>query len=121
MEKKNELKTNKLLVERETYEYKGKEYFTYFVKGVIRGKEVKANVVPMDLGGYTILDIVFNGAMKADLVATPFEMKDEKTGTIIKGNSFSVRSVDGNGEIYECKIKPFRQTDKQLLNMIIKL
>lgn len=106
-------------VERETYEKNGKTNFTYFIKGIIRGKAVKIAVMPPDFGGYTVLDIVFNDEMSADLVVTPFTMKNDN-GEIIAGNTYSVRSVDEDGEIYECKIKPFRQSDKQLLNMLLK-
>ena len=35
-----------LYVERETFETNGKEYFSYFIKGVVRGKEVKLTVAP---------------------------------------------------------------------------
>lgn len=113
-------KKGTIVVEREKYEYNGKEYFSYFIRGNIRGKDVKVSVAPMDTGGYTVLDIVFNDAMKADLIATPFEIKDEKTGASVKGNSFFVRSIDENGEVYECKIKPFRNSDKMLLNMLLR-
>ena len=58
--------------------------------------------------------------MKAEIITKPYEIKDETSGTIIKGNTYSVRSVDENGEIYECPIKPFRQSDKALLNMLMK-
>ena len=116
MEKKN----NKIVVERETYEKNGKTFFTYFIKGSVRGKEVKASVMPLDIGGYTVLDIVFNGEMKADLIATPYEIKDEKTGSVVSGKTYSVRSIDENGEVYECRIKASRQSDKQLLSMILR-
>ena len=46
-------------VERTIYEKEGKQYFAYFVKGILRGKEVRASVVPTDVGGYTLLEIVF--------------------------------------------------------------
>ena len=36
MEKKVNVKTNKVVVERETYEKNGNQYFAYFVKGVVR-------------------------------------------------------------------------------------
>ena len=57
-------------VERELYTSKktGKSNYTYFIRGIIRGKDVKIAVTPPDIGGYTVLDIVFNGAMEADLV-----------------------------------------------------
>ena len=45
---------NNVFVERETFETNGKSYFTYFVRGNVRGKDVKACVVPPDLGGYAV-------------------------------------------------------------------
>lgn len=113
-------KENIIVVERETYEKNGKEYFAYFVKGNVRGKDVKASVMPLDFGGYAVLDIVFGNEMKAELVQTPFEIKDDKTGTVVSGNTYSVRSVDENGETYECRIKPSKNSDKSLLNMILR-
>ena len=109
-----------VMVERETYEKNDRTFFTYFIKGKIRGKDVRVAVTPPDKGGYTVLDIVFGNDMKAELITKPYEIKDETSGTIIKGNTYSVRSVDENGEIYECPIKPFRQSDKALLNMLMK-
>ena len=109
-----------IFVERETFEKNGKVYFSYFIKGAIRGKEVKINIMPPDKGGYTVLDIVFGEAMAAGLVIKPFEIKDDATGKVISGNSFAVQSYDEDGEIYECAIKPFRSSDKALLNMLVK-
>ena len=65
-------KQNNILVERETYEKNGNTYFTYFIKGNIRGKDVRIAVMPPDIGGYTVLEIVFDTAMAAELVVTPF-------------------------------------------------
>ena len=45
----------KVLVERETYEKNGKSYYAYYVKGVIRGRNVRILMVPPDKGGYTVL------------------------------------------------------------------
>ena len=56
---------NNIFVERETFETNGKSYFTYFVRGNVRGMYVNACVVPFDLGGYAVLDIVFNGEKSA--------------------------------------------------------
>lgn len=106
-------------VERETYTKNGKEYFSYFIQGVVRGKHIKAAVVPPDNGGYQVLDIVFDGSMACDLVVTPFEMKGEN-GQTISGNTYTVRSVDTDGTVYECKIKPFRQSDKNMINMLLR-
>ena len=47
----------------ETFEYNGKEYYGYYIKGVVRGREVKIGIAPpnkdTDKGGYTVLDLVF--------------------------------------------------------------
>ena len=118
MEKKNSLA--KIKVERETFEKNDKTFYSYFIKGIIRGKEVRILVSPPDKGGFTVLEIVFGNEMQADLVVNPYEIKDEATGNVIKGNTYAVHSVDENGEVYECTIKPFRQSDKALLNMLIK-
>ena len=127
MENKTENKTEnkakkltKIVVEREIYEKDGTEYFAYFVKGNVRGREVKASVVPQDFGGYTVLDIVFNDEKQANIEAQPFEIKDDKTGAIFKGVAYIVSSVDENGEIYECRVKAARPSDKYLLAMILR-
>ena len=112
-------KASKIFVERESFEKEGKSFYSYFIKGTIRGKEVRILVTPPDKGGFAVLDIVFGNETKAELVATPFEMKDEK-GNVIKGNTYLVRSVDENGEVFECTIKPFRSSDKSLLNMLMR-
>ena len=116
MTKNNEM----IFVDRETFEKNGKTYFSYFIKGTIRGKDVKVAIIPPDKGGYTVLDIVFGNTMAAELVVKPFEIKDDATGKVIAGNTFTVQSYDENGDVYECAIKPFRASDKALLNMLIK-
>ena len=116
-----ENKENKrIYVERETFEKDGKTYYSYFIKGKVRGRDVRAAIVPPDKGGYTVLDIVFGDAMAAELVAKPYEIKDDSTGKVITGNSYAVHSVDENDEEYECAVKPFRSSDKALMNMLLR-
>lgn len=110
---------NKIFVQRETFKKNGKEFYTYFIKGQVRGREVRVAVMPPDFGGYTVLDIVFDGANQAELVVSPYEMTDAK-GKVLRGVTYGVRSCDEDGEIYECKIKPVRTSDKDMLNMILR-
>ena len=110
----------KLIVEREKFEFKGKEYMGYFVKGIVKGREVRATLKPQDINGYTVLDIIFDGAKEVELIAKPYSITDEATGNVITGNTFVVRSVDENGEVYECPVKHSRGSDKVLLNMLMK-
>ena len=109
-----------IYVERDTFEKDGKTYYSYFIKSKVRGKDVRVAIVPPDKGGYAVLDIVFGDAMSAELVAKPYEIKDDSTGKVITGNSYAVRSVDENGEEYECAVKPFRSSDKALMNMLLR-
>lgn len=118
MEKKNNNK--QIFVERETFEKNDKTYYSYFIKGNVRGKDVKVAIIPPDKGGYTVLDIVFGEAMAAELAVKPFEIKDDATGKVITGNTYSVVTHDENGEVYECAVKPFRSSDKSLLNMLLR-
>ena len=55
-----------LYVQKEPFEYNGKTYNHYYIKGMVRGREVKIDLAPpnkdTDMGGYTVLDIVFGDA-----------------------------------------------------------
>ena len=112
-------KKQNIMVERETFEKNDKTYFSYFIKGQVRGRDVKVAIIPPDKGGYTVLDIVFGDAMEAELCVKPFEMKDDN-GKVTVINTFTVISADENGEVYECPIKPNRKSDKTLLSMLIR-
>ena len=88
-EKKNN--EQQLYVQKEPFEYNGKMYNHYYIKGVVRGREVKIDLAPpnkdTDMGGYTVLDIVFGDADRADLIIEPFEIEDEKTKKVIKARA----------------------------------
>ena len=111
----------KLMVDRETYfsEKDNKEHFSYFIKGHLRGKDVKVRIVPPDFGGYNVLEIVFGNEDQVELTVKPFEIKDEKGRVTMQGNMYGVKSVDDDGMVYECKIKPFQDSDKALLAMLL--
>ena len=114
------MSNQKIMVERETIEYKGNTYFSYFIKGNVRGRDIKLAVIPPDKGGYVVLDIVFDNDMACELALKPYEMKDDKGNVTATGNTYSVISVDENGLVYECPIKPAKPSDKTLLNMLIR-
>ena len=115
-------KNNQVKVEKGSFEYKGKTYAEYYISGNIRGKDVKIKLAPpdkADKGGYTVLDIVFGDDSTADFIVEPFEFKNSD-GQVITGNRFLVRTVDKEtGEVYECAVKPARNSDKTLLAMLM--
>ena len=114
-----ENQTKKIMVEKGFYEKNGKQFDCYFIKGNVRGLDVVAAVKPPDVGGYKVLDIVFDDALEAELVITPFEIKDDH-GKVVKGNTYKVVSYDEDGTEYECPIKPANQCDKSFLKMILR-
>lgn len=110
-------------VERGTFEYKGQTYFEYYICGKVRGRDVKIKLAPpesKDKGGYTVLDIVFGNEDKADFITEPFEFVSAD-GKTVSGNRFLVRTADKEtGEVYECSVKPARNSDKTLLAMLMR-
>ncbi len=109
-----------IFVERETYKKEDREFFSYFIRGNVRGKDVKIGIIPPDNGGYAVLEIVFGDADKAELVLKPYEIRDEKTKKVTKGNSYAVMSKDETmGKTYECQVKPSRKSDKDMLDMLL--
>ena len=110
-----------LFIEREVYESKksDEERYLYFVRGTLRGREVKASIIPTDLGGYDLLDIVFIVSKSVELGLIPYEVTDEKTGKITSGYTYEARNADENGEIYTCKVKPRQASDKSILEMLL--
>ena len=56
---------------------------------------------------------------EADRSGTPCGKKAED-GRVITGNTYAVTSVDPEtGEVYSCKVKPARESDKTLLQMLL--
>lgn len=115
----NNINGNKIMVERAPFEKNNKQFFSYFIKGNVRGKDIKIAIAPPDKGGYAVLDIVFGNSNTAELLAKPFSIKDDVTGKVFSGNTYVAHSVDEDGKVYECPIKPFKKSDKTLLDMLL--
>jgi len=122
----------KLMLYRKTYtKQDGTEQFEYFVKGLIRGKEVKVGFMPKvnkmdkdakwqsDGRSYQVLDFVFGENESVDLLIEEKERVDEKTGEVIPYSVYTAFSKDELGD-YECDVKPIQPSDKALLVMILK-
>lgn len=113
----NEVKN--LIVEREKFKAKdGKDYWSYVVYGKVRGRNVKVDFAAKDQGGYEVLDIIFDVKPTAELIMHDEEMTDDN-GKTTKYTVYEVQNVDENGIVYNYKVKPSRDSDKSLLNMLI--
>lgn len=99
----------------------GRLYFAYVVRGIIRGHEKKVDFVPKDQGGYEPLDILFDIAPKAELTMSEEELTDND-GRKTSYTAYKAQVVDEDGEIWDCGVKPQRDSDKALLRfMLIEL
>ena len=111
-----------LKIEREPYVSKktGKSGFSYYLKGTVRGREVKAKVIPKDKGGFEVLDIIYDGVIACDLRVEKGEMKNEN-GDIIKFETYTVFSKDpATGEEFDLKVKPDKDSDKAKFKFILR-
>ena len=110
----------KLYVERESFTGNdGKEYWSYQLKGKVRGRDVRVDFAPKDKGGYEPLDILFDVQPKAELIIAEDEMVDNVTGKKTKYSVYTLQTIDEDGIAYQCGVKPSRDSDKALLGMLI--
>ena len=93
-------------------------YFAYLVRGIIRGQEKKIDFAPKDMGGYEPLDVVFDVSPKAELIMTDEVMTDDK-GVQTHYTSYKVQTVDADGDVWSCDVKPQRNSDKALLSFLL--
>lgn len=115
------VKSFKISRELFTSKKTGKDGYTYFLEGEVRGRKVKAKVVPKDKGGYEVLDIIYDGAMACDLRIEQGEMENEKTGEKIKFESYVVYSKDPvTGDEFDLKVKPEKDSDKAKFKFILR-
>ena len=96
----------------------GKEYWSYLVRGKARGRDTKGDVIPKDKGGDEPLVIIFDGNSKVELVMREESMSDEN-GRKSKYMVYTVRTTDEDGTVWRCDVKPARDSDKTLLQMLL--
>ena len=108
-----------LVVERETFESNGREMYGYYVAGKVRGRDVKVDLVAKDQGGYEILDIIFDIKPTADLILHDEEMTNDD-GSKMKYTVYEVQNIDEDGIKYTYKVKPARDSDKTILDILLQ-
>ncbi|MCM1437654.1 MAG: hypothetical protein NC131_00380 [Roseburia sp.] len=104
----NQLKTND-----------GRLYFAYVINGKLRGRDIKVDFSPKDKGGYVPLDLVFDNSDKAELLIT--EVVSEMNGVKQRRTVYEVFTVDEDGQVWKCEVKPARKSDGDLLAMIMNM
>lgn len=99
---------------------KGQMIWVYSVPGVLRGREVNAGLQASDVGGYSLLDLVFYGEGVVPLWRKAFSMKDDKGVTSSGWQYFAVSIDEDTGIPYIAPLKPAAKSDKFLLETLVK-
>lgn len=118
----SEMQNTGVFVGREKFISKTKhqKYWGYFVKGILRGHEMRVSLMAPDIGGYQLLDLVFNGEEKVELWRKPYTLKDEDGNVTAKGFTFHAVSFDEDGTVYVAQVKPSQKSDKAVLEKIVE-
>ena len=96
----------------------GRLYYSYKVRGTVRGHEKKADFVPKDMGGYEPLDVLFDISPKAELIMHD-EVMTNADGSKTPYTTYTAQVTDEDGEVWECGVKPQRYSDKSLLKFML--
>lgn len=107
-----------IYVERTVVHTNGKKYNNYFVKSSMHGKEIKADLIAGDLGGYEILDLAF-GDEKKKLLGIERSTRLDSAGKKVRYNSYYIEGEDEIGVTFKVAIKPRETSDRTYLEYII--
>lgn len=107
-----------IYVEKISKRSNGKVYNNYFVKSVMRGKDIQADFMAMDNGGYELLDMAFGDEGKK-LLGIDRAVRTDAAGKLIRYNSYYVEGVDELGISFKVGIKPRDTSDKTYIEYII--
>ena len=97
----------------------GRLYFSYRLYGKLRGREVSVDFSPKDKGGYVPLDFVFDVKPEAELDIT--DEVTEFNGKRQHRTVYTVFTVDEDGVVWKCEVKPTNKSDIDLLTMLMNM
>ncbi len=122
-EKKN-VKANesqkKLYLKREAFTTRdGKDYWGYSVNGHACGRDIKVDFVASDQGGYEVLDMLFSLSDEVVEVVMRDEVMTDDSGRETVYTVYEAQIIDDDGNRIAYKIKPSRNSDKTLLQVLL--
>ena len=110
-----------LTIERSEFISNKRKYWSYFINGVLRGRNIKVELVPNDNGGYEMLDLVFGNDTTAKLSVTRTSMRDKDTNRKVYITSYEAYNIDeDDGSRYHTPIKPARKSDASALEQLLE-
>lgn len=98
----------------------GGNMYAYEMPCTLRGKQTKIDFAPKDNGGYEQLDNIFDINEKAELIIEEREIEN-MNGKKTHSNTYTVRNVDEDGVVWECGVRPQRDSDKCMLKTWLQI
>lgn len=113
-----------LELQREQFSGRDKrKYWAYFVKGEVykdtpHKKTVRAGFTPDDIGGYDLLQIMYDLPGEVLIEYKQESMRDDKTRKVTYYDVFTAFIIDPYGNKLEYKVRPTEKSDKALFIML---
>ena len=108
-----------LSVHRTSVRQNGKVYNNYFVSSTMRGKEIKADLVASDLGGYETLNIIY-GEDKVKNLGIERAVRQDAAGKVVRYNTYYIKGEDEFGIEIKVPVRPRETSDRTYLEYIIQ-
>lgn len=100
----------------------GREMWSYYTDGKVRNRDVKVSFIAYDKGGagYEFLDLIFGAKDSVDLVMYDEVQKDFNGKVTSRRTVYEIQDVDETlGVVYSYKVKPYRETDRAYINIML--
>lgn len=113
-----------LPVHRKVFKTKDKkELMGYYVIGSVRKRDIVGSIIPSDFGGFDLLDIISSDEDNPPmLIRLKYSMPNTQTGEVVSGYTYEMVSFDPMvNEYIRCKVKPQRQSDKSVIEMLFSI
>lgn len=102
-----------------------KECFDYLLKAIFPyandEKTYDIHMVPSDVGGYDVLDLIYNVGGTVDFVLRPWTIKADKKRGIEAGSGFTCLLRSVVLPELELKVRPAKDSDKALLKALLSI
>lgn len=110
-----------LMVVREKYSKKGKDYWCYRINTTLRGVDTHVDFrMGEDIGAYRLLDIVFGQQDKVQFAVQPYKTKNMETKQVRKGYKYFAVLYDQDLDMtYYADLRPAQQSDRTIIDLVL--
>ena len=99
-----------------------RKMWAYGVKGSVSKRDVSADFAASDVGGYELLDLLFEVAEEAKhdvLLVLHDEKRSNMDGTSTTYTVYEAQTTDADGNELICPVKPRQGSDRALLTNLL--